>query len=295
LRCRARACRQSQVDVGRGASQPFQTDLCAMWGACECTTEMADCGRRSSQFDSSVRVEGRAVSRGDVCETLRCRGGGWGSFHRASWPRSWPTPRSASARSRMRSERGCRQRACVSSPLSDLTPRAVDCDVASPRALAAVCRSSCRRSGSGPDHRTVPPVPCTVLSIYFSSAFPPRGGLFRQPISTIYITGRLRPAVDRITSYKTLIGTLARPNVSIPPHASSRATKAERPSVTARAQSAHRRHCATSHATSTASAGPSHSATLLSTRRPRCTFSPLACLHQGTNCVLSSVPDRSSP
>ena len=63
---------------GIATSQPFQTDLCAMWGACECTTEMADCGRRSSQFDSSVRVEGRAVSRGDVCETLRCRGGGGG-------------------------------------------------------------------------------------------------------------------------------------------------------------------------------------------------------------------------
>jgi hypothetical protein len=66
-------------------------------------------GRRSSQFDSSVRVEGRAVSRGDVCETLRCREGGVVP--------SWPTPRSASARSRMRSERGCRQRACVCSRL----------------------------------------------------------------------------------------------------------------------------------------------------------------------------------
>jgi hypothetical protein len=78
-----RACLQT-VPGGRWAwgiatSQPFQTDLCAMWGACECTTEMADAAgdhRRSSQFDSSVRVEGRAVSRGDVCETLRL--GGWG-------------------------------------------------------------------------------------------------------------------------------------------------------------------------------------------------------------------------
>jgi hypothetical protein len=201
-----RACLQA-VPGGRWAwgiatSQPFQTDLCAMWGACECTTEMADAAgdhRRSSQFDSSVRVEGRAVSRGDVCETLRCRGGVGGSFHRASWPRSWPTPRSASARSRMRSERGCRQRACVSSPLSDLTPRAVDCDVASPRALAAVCRSSCRRSGSGPDHRTVPRVPCTVLSIYFSSAFPARR-VSANLITTvpIYILLAFTPAVDRI-------------------------------------------------------------------------------------------------
>ena len=191
MRCRARACRQSLVDVGRGASSQLRNRFRQTYVQCGApasarprwpiaagdhrrSSEMADCGRRSSQFDSSVRVEVRAVSRGDVCETLRCRGGVGGSFHRASWPRSWPTPRSASARSRMRSERGCRQRACVSSPLSDLTPRAVDCDVASPRALAAVCRSSCRRSGSGPDHRTVPRVPCTVLSIYFSSAFPAR-------------------------------------------------------------------------------------------------------------------------
>ena len=139
---------------------------------------------------------------------------------------------------------------------------------------------------------------CTVLSISISLRLFQRGGFpptYQKYDLHYWSFTDLRWTGYRCTSYKTLIGTLARPNVSIPPHASSRATKAERPSVTARAQSAHRRHCATSHVTSTASAGPSHSAALLSTRRPRCTFSPLACLHQGTNCVLSSVPDRSSP